>query len=118
MDINNKGIKMKMKIKIIVSAACLVVSSHAFSAGGSIAEKAIETAGKVAVAAINKNKSEVKVKNSTLANSVEMTEAISVGNTGISLAADKVEVSNSKIINKVKLKRAINVGNAGIKLGK
>jgi len=107
-----------MKMKIIVSAACLVVSSHAFSAGGSIAEKAIETAGKVAVAAINKNKSEVKVKNSVLSNSVEMTEAASIGNTGILLDADKVEVQNSKLINKVKLKRALNVGNAGIKLGK
>jgi len=105
-------------MKIIISAVLLMMSGQAFSIGDAVINKAIETVGEVAKEAINANKSEVKVKDSTLVNSVDMNEAVSIGNTGISITGDKVLVQDATIVNKVKLRRAVNVGNAGIQLGK
>ncbi|WP_419799637.1 MAG: hypothetical protein ACNI26_08445 [Terasakiella sp.] len=109
---------MKKLFAALVLTTGVLTGGQAFAIGDDVAKAAIKEAGSVAKAAINKNKSEVNVENSTLKNDVEMNRAISVGNTGISAKADKVNIKNSTITNKVKLKEAINVGNAGVELGK
>jgi len=109
---------MKRLFIAVVLTAGMMVSGQVYAIGDGVAKAAIQEAGSVARAAINKNKSEVNVENSTLKNDVEMKNAISIGNTGISAKADKVNIKNSTIDNKVKLKNAVNVGNAGVELGK
>lgn len=110
---------MKTKTLCLIGAFLLIcTSNNSFAMGEDVAKEAIREVGQTARAAINKNKSEVKIKDSTLKNDVEMEEAVSVGNSGISVKADKVEISNSELDNKVKMKRAISVGNSGIEVGK
>ncbi len=106
-----------MKLRVFVLAGVVSVSLFAFSAEN-VANTAIKTAGEVAKAAINKNKTEVTVKNSKLNNNVTIKEGASIGNSGISIKGEKVKVENSKINNHVTIKRGVSFGNSGVELGK
>lgn len=107
------------KIIVMLCAGVFLLSgSQAFAIGEDIAKAAIKEAGETARAAINKNKSEVKVKNSKLFNKVDLQEAVSIGNSGISVKGDKVDISNSTLDSNVKMKTAVSIGNSGIQLGK
>lgn len=109
-----------MKKTILFSAMTLALSTsfQVHAIGEEVIKTGIKEAAGVAKAAINKNKSEVNVKNSKLDSKVTMNKSVSVGNTGISVKADKVNIKNSTIKNKVVLNKSINVGNAGVQLGK
>lgn len=106
--------------RLLVSAvlATTLSSTGAWAIGEAAVQTAIKEAAGVAKAAINKNKSSVTVKNSTLDNNVSITKSGNYGNTGISVKADEVLIQNSKLKNKVKIDKSLNVGNAGIELGK
>ncbi len=108
---------MKKIVSAVIMMSAFTASAPTFAMGEDIAKEAIKATADVAKAAINKNKSEVNVKNSTLDNGVVMNKAINVGNSGISAKADKVNIKNSKIKNRVVLNKAINVGNSGVQLG-
>ena len=108
---------MKKRVVFIVGS-CLVASNlFAFSAE-SVANTAIKTAGEVAKAAINKNKSEVKMQNTKIDNKVEINRGASIGNSGVSVKADKVKMQNVKIKNRVKIKEGVSFGNSGVDIGK
>lgn len=109
---------MKKVIIGIFVFGLLLTTGQAFAISDSVIEKAVEEAAGVAKEAINKNKSEVTMKNTEIKNEVEMDTAASIGNTGVKVTADKVDMQDVKMDNKVKLKRSINVGNAGISIGK
>jgi NDP-sugar pyrophosphorylase family protein len=106
-----------MNMRAILIGCCVSVSLFAFSAE-SVAKTAITTAGAVAKAAINKNKSEVTMKDTKIDNNVNIKEGASIGNSGVSVKADKVKMTNVKIKNKVKIERAVSFGNSGVDIGK
>jgi len=106
--------------KYVISAIFLVLlftGGQAFGFGEEVAKEAIKAAASVAKAAINKNKSEVDLKNSDIKNKVELKEAVNVGNSGVEIKADKVKLDNSDLTNEVKMRKALNYGNSGISVG-
>jgi len=82
-----------------------------------VQKQIVQTAGEVAKAAINKNKTETTILNSNLKNEVDIQRALVTENTGIEIKGDKIKVMNTKMDNKVKINEAAVLGNSGIKVG-
>ncbi len=106
-----------MNLKIFLLGCVASASLFAFSAE-SVAKTAITTAGDVAKAAINKNKTEVKMKDTEINNDVTIKEGASIGNSGVSVKGEKVDMKKVKIKNKVKIERGVSFGNSGVEIGK
>ncbi len=105
-----------MNLKVLLVGSLSVVSLFAFS--DNVAKHAITTAGKVAEAAINKNKVEVKMKDTELNNDVKIKRGASIGNSGIAIKGDKVNLKKVKIKNKVKIEEGVSFGNSGVEVGR
>ena len=104
-------------IRLAVLGAFFSANAFALDFDPSVAKAGIEAAKDVAIAAINKNKTETEVTSSDLINTVDMQESAALGNIGIEVTGDKVSIKDSTIENDTKLRRAVLIGNGGVKLG-
>ena len=96
---------------------CLMATSL-FALSDGVATTAIKTAGEVAKEAINKHKSEATITASKIINKTEIDQGAALGNSGISVKADKVKIQNSTLKNNTRIHQGIAVGNSGIDIGK
>jgi len=107
-----------MKISyILLLAIFFSTSASAEAIGVAVQKQIVTTAGEVAIAAINRNKTETTLSNSTIKNDTKMKDSFVLGNAGVSLKGDKIKVSNTKIINKTDISGSALIGNGGIEVG-
>ena len=108
---------MKKTLTAILFMSAATLSANTYAIGDEVVKTAIKEAADVAKTAINKNKTQVEVSNSTLDNKVSIKQGFSAGNSGISVKGEDVSIKNSVLKNNVKIQQGGSIGNSGIQLG-